>query len=314
MFELYKKRELGDCIADTFGFFKHFGKHFFKIFFVINGGFLLLTGALIYWFISMQDLSAGNLQSNNPNTVFNTSNGNFPLFIGLLIVLMIVVIVLSLFNAAYPIIYLKLIEQNKTKNFSIEEVIKAFKQNAWKIIKFSTGMIFIVVPVLMIAIVLMFLLCFIVVGIPLLIISLPAFFTLVNLSFYSYLTEDKGFFESFNHAYALLKQNFWNTIGTTFLMMLMVQMVQASVTMVMYFFVFFVFLISAVGNSNFETAPFEGSPFFIAIVSLLFVFIFALSYILNNLLMINQGIIYYSLEADEKTSTRDIELIGTDNE
>jgi len=314
MFELYKKRELGDCIGDTFGFFKHFGKHFFKIFFVINGGFLLITAALIYWFLSIQDLSASHLQEPDPNKIFNELSDQFPIFIGIIAIMMIIVIVLSLFNAAYPVLYLKLIEKNKTNNFTIEDVMTIFKQNVWKIIKFSIGMIFIVVPVLIIAIIAMFLLCFIIVGIPLVIISIPAFFSLVNLSFYSYLTEENSFFQSFNHAYTLLKQNFWKTIGTTFLFMIMVQMVQASVTMFFYFIGIFVFLLSAIGNSNFETAPFENSPILLAFITLLFVVILSLSYIFNNVMMVNQGIIYYSLQADEKTSTRDIELIGTDNE
>ncbi|SHL10807.1 hypothetical protein [Flavobacterium chilense] len=314
MFELYKKRELGDYISDTFGFFKSFGKHFFKIFFVINGAFLLITGALVYWFlrVNFQFLSQNN--TADPNQVLSYFDNQYPIVIGCIVIFVLVALVLSLFNSAYPILYLKLIERNNTNDFTLEDIMTSFKQNLWKIIKFCIGMIFIVVPVLFIAIIIMFLLCFIIVGIPLILISIPAFFTWMNLSFYTYLTEDKGFFESINHAYVLLRQNFWNTIATTFIVMMMMQMIQASITMVFYFAGIFIFFVSAVSTSDFATKPFEGSPVLLAFISLIFVLIFALSYIFNNALMVNQGIIYYSLGADDKTSNREIELIGSDNE
>nr|WP_199002915.1 hypothetical protein [Flavobacterium sp. ASV13] len=314
MFELYKKRELGDYISDTFGFFKSFGKHFFKIFFVINGAFLLITGALVYWFlrVNFQFLSQNN--AADPNQVLSYFDNQYPIVIGCIVIFAIVALVLSLFNSAYPILYLKLIERNNTNDFTLEDIMTSFKQNLWKIIKFCIGMIFIVVPVLFIAIIIMFLLCFIIVGIPLILISIPAFFTWMNLSFYTYLTEDKGFFESINHAYVLLRQNFWNTIATTFIVMMMMQMIQASITMVFYFAGIFIFFVSAVSTSDFGTKPFEGSPVLLGFISFIFVLIFALSYIFSNALMVNQGIIYYSLGADDKTSNREIELIGSDNE
>lgn len=316
MFELYKKRELGDCITDTFRFFKRFGKHFFKIFFVINGAFLLITGAFVYWFlkINFQFVSQNNAANPDPNYVLNYFEDSYPMFIGFVAIFVIVVLVLSLFNSAYPILYLKLVEKKNTNDFTIEDIMKNFKQNLGKIIKFCIGIIFIVVPVLFIAIILMFLLCFVLVGIPLLLVSIPAFFTFINLSFYVYLTEEKGFFQSLNHAYVLLRQNFWTTIGTTFLVMIMIQMIQASITMVFYFIGIFIFFITTIANSDFGTKPFEASPVLLLFISLLFVAIFALSYIFNNVLMVNQGIIYYSLVSDDKISNRDIELIGSNNE
>jgi hypothetical protein len=316
MFELYKKRELGDCIGDTFGFFKKFGKHFFKIFFVINGAFLLISGALVYWFLktNFDFLSQNNFKNSNPNYPFEYFNNNYPMFIGFGIIFFIVILILSIFNSAYPVLYLKLIEQNKTNNFTLEDVVKVFRQNIWKIIKFSLGMLFIVVPVLIIAIIVMFMLCFVIVGIPLIFISIPAFFTFINLSFYTYLTEEKGFFESLNHAYILLTQNFWTTIGTTFLVMIMVQTVQMSITMAFYFMGIFLLIITEVGKASIGTNPLETSPLLPVFVSLIFIVMFTFSHIFNNILMVNQGIIYYSLGSDEKTSVREIELIGSNNE
>lgn len=53
MFELYKKRQLSDNLGDTFLFFKNYGKNFLKIFFIINGAFLLLFGIIIYFLIKI---------------------------------------------------------------------------------------------------------------------------------------------------------------------------------------------------------------------------------------------------------------------
>lgn len=315
MFELYKKRELSDYIGDTFGFFKKFGKHFFKIFIVINGVFLLLTGALIYWFISLNaEFLTENPAAKDPNILFNDVNVNLPMYIGFIVLFVIIGIFLSMFNAAYPVLYLKLVEKNNTNDFTIEDIFSVFKQSIWKILKFSLGMVFIIVPLMIIAIIVMFLLCFVIIGIPLIIISIPAFYTWLNLSFYSYLIDDRDFFESLNYSYSLLTQNFWNTIGTTFLVMIMVQMIQATITMAFYFMGIFVLLLTAATNSNFDKNPFDGSPLLIIFISSLSVTMLALSYLCSNVLMVNQGIIYYSLSSDEKTSTRDIELIGTDNE
>lgn len=316
MFELYKKRELGDNIVDTFTFFKIFGKHFFKIFFIINGVFLLVMGILVYWFlkINFQVVFDNNLGEAKPNYLLNYFNDSYGFLAGFIVLFVLIILVLALFNSSYPIVYLKLIEKNKTNDFTLNDVITGFRQNLWKILKFCIGLIFIIVPVLFISIVLMFLLCFVLIGFPLLLIAIPTFFTWVNFCFYSYLTEEMSFFQSINHAYHLVKENFWTTIGTTFLVMIIVQMIQGSITMFLYFIGIFVFFISALGNPNFDVKPFDGSPILLIFISLLFILIFALSNIFSNMMTVNQGIIYYSLGAEDKMSTSEIELIGTDNE
>ncbi|WP_264523233.1 hypothetical protein [Flavobacterium sp. N502536] len=316
MFELYKKRQLGDYIVDTFSFFKTFGKHFFKIFFIINGAFLLIVGALVFFFLKSNFQAVINESLDHPETdnLAGYFNDNFGLLIGFSVLFFVVIIALSLFNSTYPILYLKLVDQKSKNNFTTEDVVTIFRQNLWKIIKFCVGLIFLVVPMLFVVIILLFFLCFLIVGIPLLLIAIPTLFTWVNFSFYTYLSEDKGFFQSLNHAYLLLKKDFWTSIGATFLILIMMQMIQGSITMVFYFAGIFMFFLTALGSSEFNPETMGDSPFLIFFLTFIFILIFTLSNIFNNMIMINQGIMYYSLGAEEKISNSDIELIGTDNE
>lgn len=315
MFELFKKRQLGDYIVDSFSFFKAFGKHFFKIFFVINAGMLLVAGALMYWFlkINFNVLSNDTLQKTNPNQVLDYF-GNSPVIIVFTIIAVIIIVLISLFNSAYPILYLKLIAEKSSNNFTSTEILATFRQNIWKILKFTIGLVFIIFPVLFIAIIALFFLCFILVGIPLIIVAIPTLFTWINLSFYTYLSEEKSFFQSLNHAHLLLKEDFWTTIGASFIVMIMMQMVQASITMFFYFVGIFAFLFFAIANPDFEKSSFQVSPIIIILITLVFLIILVLSNIFNNILVINQGIIYYSLGSEDRIANTEIESIGSNNE
>ncbi|MEP6805914.1 MAG: hypothetical protein ABI892_15400, partial [Flavobacterium sp.] len=157
--------------------------------------------------------------------------------------------------------------------------------------------------------------CFVLIGIPLLILAIPTLFTWIHFSFYIYLTEEKSFFQSLNNAYLLLKENFWTSIGATFLAMVIIQMVQGSITMFIYFVGIFLVIGTALINPNFDNQSFDAaSPFLILSITLIFLLILVISTIFNNMLVINQGIIYYSLGADKKISTAEIDLIGNNNE
>lgn len=315
MFELFKKRQLGDYIVDSFSFFKAFGKHFFKIFFVINAGMLLVAGALMYWFlkINFNVLSNDTLQKTNPNQVLDYF-GNSPVIIIFTIIAVIIIVLISLFNSAYPILYLKLIAEKSSNDFTATEILATFRQNIWKILKFTIGLVFIIFPVLFIAIIALFFLCFVLVGIPLIIVAIPTLFTWINLSFYTYLSEEKSFFQSLNHAHLLLKEDFWTTIGASFIVMIMMQMVQASITMFFYFVGIFAFLFFAIANPDFEKSSFQVSPIIIILITLVFLIILVLSNIFNNILVINQGIIYYSLGSEDRIANTEIESIGSNNE
>lgn len=316
MFELSRKRQLGDYIVDSFTFFKIFGKHFFRIFFLINTGMLLVTGALMYWFlkINFRFLFNNKLKDTQGDYLLNYFNNNYPLLIGIIVLFVLIIVIVSLFNSSYPVLYLKLIAEKNTNDFTSKDILSGFRQNIWRIFKFSIGTLFIVFPILFVTIFLLFFLCLVLIGFPLLVIAIPAIFAFINFSFYSYLTQEKSFFQSLNYAYILLKKDFWSIIGATFIVMVIIQMIQGSITLFFYFIGIFIFLGSVLVNPDFDVKPIEGSPLLLFTITAIFVILLATSTIFNNILVINQGIIYYSLDTENKTSATDIDLIGTHNE
>ncbi|MDA6069983.1 hypothetical protein NJT12_10180 [Flavobacterium sp. AC] len=276
---------------------------------------LLVTGALMYWFlkINFRFLFNDNLKGVPTDYLLKYFNNNYPLLIAVVVLFVLILLIVSLFNSSYPILYLKLIAEKNTNDFTAKDILSAFKQNIWKMFKFSFGLVFILFPVLVVTVLLLFFLCFVLIGFPLLIIAIPALFTFINFSFYSYLIQEKSFFQSLNHAYILLKKDFWAIIGATFIVMVIIQMIQGSITLFFYFVGIFIFLGTVLVNPNFDVKPVEDSPILLFTISLIFIILLAISTIFNNILVINQGIIYYSLDTENKTSTTDIDLIGSND-
>lgn len=311
MFILFKKREFSDLISDTFAFFKTNGKHFFRNYFLINGGLLVLFCVLLYFvfkiYFEASFAGSGTLRANYLSQYFNNNIG---LFAGTFSFFLLLIIVISLLNVAYPVLYLKLLDSKKGAEFTTTEIIDRLKESIGKMIKFFIGFVFIVMPIMMVIFMLLILLCVIIIGIPMLMMAIPMFFAWLNLSFYTYLTEDEHFFASLKKGYALLKQQFWTVVGATFIMLLLIQFIQTIITMIPYFF----------GTVLFFTTANAGTPDAINNIGFLTTSIFILgvlmSALFNNLIIVNQGIIYYSLreETENNSSESQIDLIGIDHE
>lgn len=311
MFVLFKKRDFSDLISDTFAFFKTNGKHFFRNYFLINGGLLVLFCALLYFvfkiYFEASFAGSGTLRANYLSQYFNNNMG---LFAGTFSFFLLLIIVISLLNVAYPVLYLQLLDSKKGAEFTTAEIIDSLKDNVSKMIKFFIGFVFIIMPIMMVIFMLLILLCVIIIGIPMLMIAIPTVFAWLNLSFYTYLTEEEHFFTSLKKGYSLLKQQFWTVVGATFIMLLLIQFIQTIITMIPYFF----------GTVLFFTSANTGAPDAINNIGFLTTSIFILgvlmSALFNNMIIVNQGITYYSLreETENNSSESQIDLIGIDNE
>jgi hypothetical protein len=316
MFELLKKRSLSDYISDTFTFFKTFGKHFFKNYIIINGGFLLILCVLMYFLFKIYFEVLFSVSGAPSGSYFlEYFNNNLGIFIGSIILFGVLIIILSLLNIAYPILYLQLIQEKGDNNFTASDLIVLLKQNTGRLLKFFIGSVFILFPIMIISFVILFLLCFVLIGIPLIMIAMPAFIAWGHLSLYTYLTEKTSFFESLKKGFSLLKQEFWAVTATTFIMLMLIQMVQGAITMIPYIIGMILFFTSA-NASQFNLSQPDGLSALGIFVTVIFLLAIILSYLFNNLIIVNQGIIYYSLreENENLTSVSQIDLIGTDNE
>jgi hypothetical protein len=318
MFELYKKRDLSANFSDTTAFFKTFGKHYFKNYFIINGIFLMILVVLIYFIskIYMEVLFSGitNMQKN-PNYLMAYFNNNIPFIVGGFIITFLLIVILSMLNISFPVIYLKLFEKNNNNNFETQEIIDGLKVNVGKMIVFFLGCLFIIMPLAFIVFGLLAFLCLILIGIPLIIIVGFAFMSWITLSYYEYILKNVSFFTALSNGFGLVKQQFWTTVGTTFLMMMLVQIIQGFITMIPYVFSMIWMFVSTknIQEPASRTDTFSTMGILMAVIMVLSVLF---SYVFNNFILINQGLIYYSLQEEkENNSTKSqIDLIGTDLE
>ena len=316
MFTLFKKRDFSANFSDTITFFRTFGKNYFKNYFTINGIFLLILVVLIYFIskIYMQVIfsSIGNPNKTPDFLMYYFSNNVF-LIVGVGIFFVLLTVFLSLLNITYPIIYLQLIEKKGDNNFTLNEIITAIKENIGRLLLFFLGLIFIITPLIIIAFVILFLMCFILIGIPLILIFFPTIMSWISLSYYEFIVKKIGFFEALKNGFSLVKQQFWTTIGTTFIMIVLVQIIQGFITMIPYIIGVVLMLVSTSNPEVSQNDKLSGISVFMAIIM---VFSVLMSYIFNNFIIINQDLIYYSLrEENENVTTKsDIDLIGTESE
>jgi hypothetical protein len=317
MFDLYKKRDFSAYFSDTIAFFRSFGKHYFKNYFTINGIFLLILVVLIYFIskIYMETIfsSIGN-QNGNADYLLSYFNENAFLIIGVFLFFVLLLVLLSLLNITYPIVYLQLIEKTGGAKFSINEIITGIKENIGRLFLFFIGSIFVITPILILLFGILVLLCFIIIGIPLFFIAIPSVISWLSLSYYEFIIKKVSFFTALGNGFQLVKQDFWTTIGTTFLMAMLLQIIQGFITMIPYV-IGVAYMLVSTQNTNNENNNLQNSG-----VSVLFAAIMVLSilmsYFFNNFQLVNQGLIYYSLrEQNENNSTKSqIDLIGTEIE
>ena len=313
MFQLFKKRNFSDYISDTFSFFRITGKHFFKNYFIINGTLLILLMVLTYFVFKVYfEMMFANIGSSAPNFLEDYFNNNIGLIIGVFLLFFLLIMFISLINYAFPIVYMNLYDKHKGNHFESKEIIAELKSKFGKMLIFLLVLFLLGMTAGLIILGLVVALMFILVGFLLLIILGPALLAFVQLSFYEYLNAEIGIFNALGKGFDKLKQNFWPIIGSTIVMYFIVQIVISIFSMVPY-----IIGIASVFTSIENQGSPEESLSFLSIMMVVFMCLAMLfSYILNNLLVVNSGIIYYSLrEQNENRNTiNDIDLIGTESE
>ena len=318
MFELYKKRDLSANFSDTIAFFKTFGKHYFKNYFVINGIFLMVLVVLIYLIskVYMELIFSGIVNNqNNSNYLMAYFDNNMVLIAVGFIITFLLIVILSMLNISFPVIYFKLFEKTNSDTFSTQEIISGLKSTIGKMIIFLLGSIFILLPLAIIVFGILVVLCMVLIGIPLLFIVGPAFISWISLSYYEYILKDVGYFTALSNGFSLVKQQFWTTVGTTFLMMILIQIIQGFITMIPYV-ISMIWMFTSTKNLQETNSQTETLSTMGILIAVIMVFSVLLSYIFNNFILVNQGLIYFGLQEENEnhTTKSQIDLIGTDIE
>ena len=151
MFQLFKNRDFGDYVSDTFQFFKLTGKHFMKIYFTISGIPLLIMMVLSYFLFTVYlDFFKSSLNGQNIDGFETIMTDNFAFIIILAIFLFLFLIFMSMLSYSIPVIYLDLYQKNKGNNFSVGDVVSVLKSNFGRMLVFFIASIFVITPILFI--------------------------------------------------------------------------------------------------------------------------------------------------------------------
>ncbi|VXB67880.1 conserved membrane hypothetical protein [Flavobacterium sp. 9AF] len=313
MFQLYQKRNFSEFISDTFAFLKEEGKNYFKNYFIINGPLLLILSVCVYLLtkVYMEAVFSSMINDNiNSNGLLNDLMNNIPLFITLGLLSFLLIIIISMINYSFPISYLKLV--GTKSEITTQTIFDLMKEKIGKTIVFFFASLVIFMPILVIACILLVLLCFIIIGFPLFFIVIPAFFSWVKLSYYDYISSEYSYMKSVGNGFDLLRSKFWPIVGSTIVMYIIYYIISSAITMIPYLFGILSFFTDLDSKPN----QAETLSMMSILVTMVMVISIISSYTLQNLIFINQGIIFYSV-TDEKENISiksDIDLIGSESE
>jgi hypothetical protein len=296
--QLYKSRDFSAFFQDTFAFLKQNGKHYFKHYFIVNGIFLLILMVLGYFFTKFySELLFGGILQNNPNAMDDYMNDNLGLFVLLLFVFLTVGLITGLISYSYTAIYLKLYIKNNGSNFDTKAIIESYKANIGKLFIFLLCGLLIAFPILIVSGIVMFVLAITIIGFLLLPLVIGALSLFYNMTLMEYIENKKGIWDSFGYAWTLLTSKFWAAVGSVGLFFLMSYIVQNVITIIPY--IFGMASIFTTTDSGSTTSQDIGGTMMV-IMLIVFFITFIVGSILNNIIQLNQGIVFYSLKEDQE--------------
>ncbi len=302
--ELYKERDFGALLSDSFLFFKKNGKNYFKNYFIINGGILLLLILLIA--IGFKDIISQLFDSNmgDKSYLFEQYFEENPIIFFLISALILILLLLfGLINYAYPILYLKMNGQQKRNDFEVSEMIAELRKNTGKILIFMLFSIFIFTPIAFIVLGINVALVILIIGFFLLFITIPLMVNIYNLTFFDYLFTENGVFESFGNAFRMqFSKNFWKYVGATLVAYIVIQMATSVITMIPMIF----------GGAGGLLNPNSMDSTFIVLFAVTYAIALLVSLIASNLIYIVGGLMYFDSRKDlhQMEDFKEIDSIG----
>ena len=310
--QLYKSRSFGEYFQDTFSFIRQNGGHLYKNFFIVNGIFILILMVLGYFFSKFYtDVVFGGIINNNPNAIENYMNENLGVFILFAILFVSVGLISMVISYSYVPIYLKLYAKNGNKDFNASDIIHQYKISIGKILIFLVCGIVMAIPILIVAGIVSFVLMITIVGFLLLPLVIGGISLFYQGTLMEYIEAKKGIWNSFGYSWNLMGSKFWAAIGSVGLFFLMSYIAQNVISLIPYF-AFMIDMLAGVESGS-TVDPQEIGKSMTVIMLVIFVLTYFVGMLLNIIVQVNQGIVFYSLKEDiENINTKsDIDLIGT---
>lgn len=315
--QLYKKRDFGTFISDSFAFFKIHGKNYFKNFILLNGLLLILmVVVIVLGFREFFGVLFGSNMSGESYYFEQYFTDNLGLFIISGILLFILYTALMTINFFFPVFYMKRIAEG-AKEIKTDDILSDFKTNRKKVLKAYFGLSFLVMPVATVLFGFSYFLIIILIGIVLILFVAPTLFNIITFLCYDYFNGNRGFFESLSYAIRAQfsypngreKSPYWKYWGSTIVMGILFYIVSGVLSAVP-MILFMAKLTTASPDGEFEQNPLTGG--FGIMIFFLYGISSLLSMFLMNVLYINSGLMYYDNRTDlhQKMELEEIETIG----
>lgn len=318
MMQFYKNRDFGTFISDSFGFFRLYGKNYFKNYILLNGLLLILmVVVVIFGYRELLMQIFGSNMSGNSSYLENYFEDNLGMFIVVGLLTFVLFVVLMIVNYLYPVFYLRRLAAGETK-ISMDDILTDFKNNSKKIAILCLGMIFIVTPPAFIVLGVSYALVLVLIGIPIMLFVFPTVMNIVNFLMYDVFNSNRGFFESlsysiraqFSYANGREKSPYWKYWGATLVLFIIMYVITTIFTMIP-MIIFFATMMTTEPDGNFEQNPFSGTMGILFFV--MYGFSLLVSFFLSNLMYVNSGLIYYDSRRDlhQQIELAEIDTIGS---
>ncbi len=284
-FQLYKQRKFNDFLNDTTQFFRQFGKDYFKKFFLINGGIILLMCVLFYFVMThfMTNWPFGKLQQD----VAPEIGGGWLSVIVLVLLALAIGVTYTVFSFGLPNVYFDNLDENESNgDVSPSDILKGIGHIAGDLLLFLVISVFIFLPIYILLAIVSKLLMPFVVGYFILALGICFILTWFNLSLIIYVRDYySGYFESLGGAWNMIIRNFKHIIGANLVLFLILYIFETLVTL-------FPTLIGTL--FYFSSGKSSSSNGLSSIFILVYILIVISASILNNVFFVQQFLIYFS--------------------
>ncbi|MGX9986356.1 DUF4013 domain-containing protein [Soonwooa purpurea] len=317
--QIFQERNFGNLVSDTFNFFRIYGKDYFKSYFIINGALLLIMTLLSIFFYREFFMQIFVANAGGESYLFESYfSNNWPILVLVGSIAFILLFIIAVVVYTFPIFYMKRLGENQTK-ISTDNLLTDMRKNVGKFFMFCLLTVIIVMPVMMIFIAISSFLMMILIGFFLFILMMPAFYNVLYLTLYDYMSTDKGYFAAlsysarsvFGNMFDSSRTRFWKYWGSTLVLGIIIYIISMAFSMIPYFMI----IGNMSLNPNYDQIN-DPSTIFSGVMGIVFFVSYGISVLISsivyNLMAVNAGFMYYDSRKDlhRELDINEIDTIG----
>lgn len=317
--QIFQERNFGNLVSDTFNFFRIYGKDYFKSYFIINGALLLIMTLLSIFFYREFFIQIFVANAGGESYLFESYFiNNWPILVLVGGIAFILLFIIAVVVYTFPIFYMKRLGENQTK-ISTDNLLTDMRKNVGKFFMFCLLTVIIVMPVMMIFIAISSFLMMILIGFFLFILMMPAFYNVLYLTLYDYMSTDKGYFAAlsysarsvFGNMFDSSRTRFWKYWGSTLVLGIIIYIISMAFSMIPYFMI----IGNMSLNPNYDQIN-DPSTIFSGVMGIVFFVSYGISVLISsivyNLMAVNAGFMYYDSRKDlhRELDINEIDTIG----